>query len=53
LTVGAKNKLNSAHFLGAALVAGLIAGVTGSLPAFLVAFALLLDAGYHTGDIRR
>jgi hypothetical protein len=50
--MSAKHKLNSAHLLGAAIVAGLIGGVTGSLPAFGIAFALLLVAGYNAGDIR-
>jgi hypothetical protein len=51
--MSAKHKLNSAHFLGALLVAGLFGGVTGSTTVFLVTLVALLIAGYHAGDIRR
>ncbi len=51
--MSAKHKLNSAHLLGALLVAGLVGGVTGSAGVFLIALAALLTAGYHAGDIRR
>jgi hypothetical protein len=51
--VSAKHELNSAHFLGALLVAGLVGGLTGSFVVFGVALVALLVAGYHTGDIRR
>jgi hypothetical protein len=51
--MGAKQKLNSAHLLGCALLAGLVGDVAGSWWAFLIAFAVLLVAAYHAGDLRR
>jgi hypothetical protein len=51
--VSAKHKLNSAHLLGALLVAGLFGGISGSWLVFLVALVALLLAGYHAGEIRR
>jgi hypothetical protein len=51
--MGAKQKLNSAHLLGCALIAGLVGGVAGSWWAFAVALGVLLVVDYHAGDIRR
>jgi hypothetical protein len=51
--MGAKQKLNSAHFVGSLIIAGLVGLVTGSLVVFLIAFVSLLAAAYHAGDIRR
>jgi hypothetical protein len=51
--MGAKRKLNSASFLGAVLVGGLLGGLTGSWGVFWVSTVALLIAGYHAGDIRR
>jgi hypothetical protein len=48
--VSAKHKLNSAHFLGSLLVAGLVGRAAGSTAVFLAA---LLVAAYLSGDIRR
>lgn len=53
LTVSAKRKLNSAHLLGSAFVAGLLGLVTNSVTVFLVALAVLLVAAYLAGDLRR
>jgi hypothetical protein len=51
--MGAKHKLNAAHLLGCAPLAGLVGEAAGSGWAFLVAFAVLFVAAYHAGDIRR
>jgi len=51
--MSAKRKLNSAHFCGALLTAGLAGGITGSWTVFAVAFAALLIAGFYSGDLRR
>jgi hypothetical protein len=51
--MSARKKLNAANFLGSFIVAGLIGGVTGSWIVFWIAFASLLLAAYHAGDIRR
>jgi hypothetical protein len=51
--MSAKHKLNSAHFLGALLVAGLVGRAAQSFAVFLVTLIALLAAGYHAGDIRR
>jgi hypothetical protein len=48
----AKHKLNSAHFLGSLVVAGLLGGATGSVGVFVFALVVLLAAGLHSGDIR-
>ena len=49
----AKQKLNSAHFMGSLLVSGMIGLLTESFVVFLVALAALLTTAYHAGDIRR
>jgi hypothetical protein len=51
--MSAKHKLNSAHFMGALLMAGLIGWVTGSPTVFLIVLVASLIAGYYAGDIRR
>ena len=51
--MGAKQKLNSAHFLGALVVAGLVGGAAESFAVFAIALAGLLIAGLVSGDIRR
>jgi len=51
--MSAKRKLNSAYFCGALLTAGLVGGITGSWTVFVVAFAALLIARYHAGDLQR
>jgi hypothetical protein len=48
----AKHKLNSAHFLGSLVVAGLIGGATGSVGVFLLALVVFVAVGLHSGDIR-
>ncbi len=48
-----KHKLNAANFLGALLLAGLIAGISGSWVAFVVTLVGALIAAYHAGDLRR
>jgi hypothetical protein len=50
--MGAKQKLNSASFMGAFVFAGLLGLVTGSVAVFLLAAAALLVAGWVAGDIR-
>ena len=50
--MGAKQKLNSASFMGAFLIAGILGLVTNSLAVFLLAGATLLVAGWMVGDIR-
>ena len=51
--MSAKHKLNSAHFMGSLLLAGLVGWVTGSQTVFLIALVACLIAGYYAGDIRR
>jgi hypothetical protein len=51
--MSAKHKLNSANFLGALLIAGLIGGGAGSWTIFWIAFAGLLVADLMSGNIRR
>ena len=51
--MSAKQKLNSAHLLGALLAAGLLGGVTESWPVFWIALVALVIAGIQAGDIRR
>jgi hypothetical protein len=51
--MSAKQKLNAAYFLGAALTAGLIGLLVGSWTVFGVALAALLVANCHAGDLRR
>jgi hypothetical protein len=51
--MSAKHKLNSAHFMGSLLLAGLLGWVTGSPTVFLIALVVSLIAGYYAGDIRR
>jgi hypothetical protein len=50
--VSAKHKLNSAHFLGAALVAGLFGLVTGSIIVFLIALGAGLAVAHQASHIR-
>jgi hypothetical protein len=50
--MGAKSKLNSANFMGAFLIAGILGLVTNSLAVFLLAGAALLVAGWLSGNIR-
>jgi hypothetical protein len=51
--MGERQKLNAAGLVGCAALAGLVGAATGSNWAFLVAFAVLLMAAYHAGDLRR
>jgi hypothetical protein len=50
--MGARQKLNSASFICALLVAGLLGLVADSVAVFLLAVAVLLVAGWVAGDIR-
>lgn len=50
--MGARQKLNSGYVNGGLAIAGLIALVTGSGTAFLVALLGLLVSGLLSGDIR-
>jgi hypothetical protein len=51
--MGAKRKLNAAHFNGAMIIAGLLGGVTGSWEVFLIAFVALMIGAIVAGDVRR
>ena len=51
--MSAKHKLNSAHFCGAFVVAGVAGLATESFAVFGLTFVCLLVAGHHAGDIRR
>jgi hypothetical protein len=51
--MSAKHKLNSANFLGALLLAGLLGWLTNSLTACGIALVALLIAAHHAGDLRR
>jgi hypothetical protein len=51
--MGAKQKLNAAHLLGCALLAGLVGEAAGSWWGFVIALGILLFAAYHAGDLRR
>ncbi len=50
--MGAKQKLNSASFMGSFVLAGLLGLMTGSVGVFLLAGAALVMAGWVAGDIR-
>jgi hypothetical protein len=50
--MGARHKLNEAHFLGAVLWAGVIGAVTGSWIVFFIALGILLALSIHGGAIR-
>src|SRR5262245_26200067 len=50
--MSAKHKLNSAHFLGALLAAGLVGGLTRSFLVFLIALVALVGAACHAGAER-
>jgi hypothetical protein len=51
--LSAKHKLNSAHFVGALVIAGLMGGMTESWTVFSIALAGLLVADVLSGSIRR
>jgi len=51
--MGAKQKLNRIHTLGALAVAGLIGGIAGSWAVFFVVATVLWLAALISGDIRR
>jgi len=50
--MSAKHKLNAAQVNGALFVAGLLGLVTGNVIVFLLAAAILIVTGWHSGDIR-
>ena len=50
--MGAREKLNSTHILGALLFAGVIGLMTQSGFVFLVTLAIVIGAGLHDGGIR-
>lgn len=51
--MGAKQKLNSAYFMGSGVVAGLIGILTGSFTIFVFAFFVLAALEAYAGNIRR
>jgi hypothetical protein len=51
--MSAKHKLNSANFLGALLIAGLVGGGASSWAVFWIALAGVLVADVIAGNIRR
>ena len=51
--MSAKRELNSIHFLGALVLAGIAGGVAGSWSVCGIVFMALVLTGYYTGDIRR
>ena len=51
--ITARDKLNGAALNGAVVIAGLVAGVTGSWGWFFLALLALLAAAVLSGDIRR
>jgi hypothetical protein len=48
----AREKLNAAHILGAAMIAGLIGGMADSWWVFVMTLMILLAGSLHAGDIR-
>jgi hypothetical protein len=48
----ARHKLNSAHFLGCLLIAGVVGGITDSWTVFLIAAIVLVALSINSGDIR-
>ena len=50
--LGARQKLNSAHFMGSLIVAGLVGVVTQSGAVFVGVLFLLLISSFHGGGIR-
>ena len=49
----AKHKLNAAYWNGTLLAAGVIGGIAGSWPVFLVALSGLVISNYCAGYLRR
>jgi len=50
--VGAREKLNSVHILGAMGIAGLLGLATGSWTVAVIAGAVIVGMSLHKGDIR-
>ena len=50
--MGAREKLNSTHLVGAVGAAGLLGLVTGSWVLAVLAGAVLVGAAIHSGDVR-
>ena len=50
--MGARQKLNSHHVLGALCVAGFLGLVTGSMAVFVIAGAVMIGASIYAGDVR-
>ena len=51
-TPTAREKLNSAHFIAAFVIASIIGAMTGSWLAFVVAAGVLIAVAINSGDIR-
>ena len=51
--MGAKQKLNSANFVGALVVAAMFGGAFNSCTIFVISAAVLIAAACHSGEIRR
>ncbi|MGO8745077.1 MAG: hypothetical protein ACLQNE_03720 [Thermoguttaceae bacterium] len=50
--MGAREKLNTSHIVGAIGAAGLLGLVTGSWILAVLAGAVLVGAAIHSGDVR-
>ena len=50
--MSARKKLNHVHIAGAIGVAGIIGGLTGSWPVFLVTAAALIIGAVYADDVR-
>lgn len=50
--MGAREKLNNNHIVGAVSVAGVLGLVTGSWLLAVLAGAMLVGAAIHSGDVR-
>ena len=50
--MGARNKLNSAYFLGSLLMAGLAGLLTESWVVLMIGLAVLVGINVNNGDIR-
>ena len=50
--MGARQKLNNAHVIGALIVAGFLGLMTGSWTVFIIAGAVLIGVATYSGEIR-
>ncbi len=50
--MGAREKLNGHHIVGALGLAGLLGLMTGSFAVFVIASIVMIGASIHSGEIR-